>query len=320
MTQPVIPSCYYWPMSNATEYVSMAPTHRSSSHDKIATRLADILIRLNNGEKLDPHSLAEHFGVTLRTIQRDLLERLAFLPLTKDGHCFVLEPYYLGKLTTGDIHRFAALSGVKDLFPDLDDPFLRELFDSRINQAYLVKGHQYEDLSDKTDEFRHLEQAINQCRLIHFSYKDKTYTGIQPYKLVNHNGIWYLATVHDRQLKAFCFSQLKALQFDEHRFEPDAETLAVIEQEDGIWYNQDKREVVLKVDAGVAHYFKRRNLLPRQTIDKELEDGSLIVSSLVAHDNQILPLIKFWVPNVWIISPDELRQTLLQILGEYVKQ
>jgi hypothetical protein len=199
----------------------MASTYRLSSHDKIATRLADLLIRLNNGEKIDPQLLAEHYGVTLRTIQRDLLERLAFLPLTKDGHCFVLEPYYLGKLTTGDIHRFAALSGVKDLFPNFDDPFLRELFDSRINQAYLVKGHQYEDLSDKTDEFKQLEQAINQRRLMHFIYKGKIYTGIRSYKLVNYNGIWYLAAVDDYLLKAFCFSQLKAMQFDERCFELD---------------------------------------------------------------------------------------------------
>jgi len=296
----------------------MAATPRTSSHDKIATRLAEILIRLNNGEKLDPHQLAKEFNVTYRTLQRDFLERLAFLPLTKEQQYFVLEPYYLGKLTTGDIHRFAALSGVKDLFPVLEDGFLRELFDSRINQAYLVKGHHYEDLSDKAAEFKQLEQAINQHRLVHFLYKGKTYTSIQPYKLVNHNGIWYLAAVHERLLKAFCFSQLKGLQFDERLFEPDAQTHAIIEQEDGIWFNQDKREVVLKVESSVAHYFKRRALLPKQTIDKQLEDGSLIVSSRIAHDDQILPLISYWLPNVQIISPDALRETLMQRLGQYL--
>ncbi len=298
----------------------MAQNPRPSTHDKTATRLADILIRLNNGEKLDPQQLAEQSGVTYRTIQRDLLERLAFLPLTKEGHCFVLEPYYLGKLTTADIHRFAALSGVKNLFPSFDDRFLRELFDARANQAFLVKGHHYEDLSDKSCEFKQLEQAINQHRLIHYLYKGKSYTGIQPYRLVNHNGIWYLAAVHDRLLKAFCFSQLKGLQLDDRRFEADAEILTVIEQEDGIWFNQDKREVVLKVNAGVAHYFKRRSLLPKQSIDKELEDGGLIVSSRVAHDEQILPLIRYWLPNVYIISPDDLRDNLLENLRLYSEQ
>ena len=47
----------------------------ASSHEKVSVRLAEILIKLNRGEKLDPRQLAEEFGVTLRTIQRDLLER-----------------------------------------------------------------------------------------------------------------------------------------------------------------------------------------------------------------------------------------------------
>ncbi|MDD4913910.1 MAG: WYL domain-containing protein [Methylococcales bacterium] len=296
----------------------MTKTLRTSSHDKVATRLAEILIRLNNGEKLDPRQLAKEFGVTLRTIQRDLLERLAFLPLGKDQQYFILESYYLGKLTIGDIHRFAALSGIKDLFPNLDDRFLRELFDSRINQAYLVKGHQYEDLSDKTDAFKQLEQAIIQHRFIHFSYKDKNYTTISPYKLVNQNGIWYLAAKDASQLKTFCFSKINNLKTDAQRFESEAHIGATIEQEDSVWFSADKYEVVLKVEHGVASYFKRRNLLPNQHIDKELEDGSLIISSRIAHDEQILPLINYWLPNVHIISPKELRSVLIKRLSNYL--
>lgn len=36
-----------------------------------------MLVKLNQGEKLDPESLAQEFGVNLRTIQRDLNERFA---------------------------------------------------------------------------------------------------------------------------------------------------------------------------------------------------------------------------------------------------
>lgn len=53
----------------------------SKAHDKTAVRLTQILLKLNNGEKLDLYQLADEFKVTKRTIQRDLLERFAFLPL-----------------------------------------------------------------------------------------------------------------------------------------------------------------------------------------------------------------------------------------------
>ena len=290
---------------------------KATEHDKVAVRLTQILLKLNQGEKLDPHQLADEFKVTLRTIQRDLLERFSYLPLKKDNGLFSLELFYLGKLNAHDVERFACLAGVKALFPVLKDDFLRELFDTRISEAYLVKGHHYEDLSKKNHEFKQLEQAILQHRWIQFAYKDKTYRA-QPYKLVNYNAIWYLAAKADEQLKAFTFSQLKRMVIDCEQFSPDLEVNRIIEQEDSIWFTETKREVVLKVDSSVAQYFQRRALLPNQQIDKTLEDGSLIVSSRIARDNQILPIIRYWLPNVQIISPNELGHSLLQSLREYL--
>lgn len=58
----------------------------TAHHDTLVYRLAQILIKLNQGEKLDPQALAAQFNVNLRTIQRDLNERFAYLPLERtDG-------------------------------------------------------------------------------------------------------------------------------------------------------------------------------------------------------------------------------------------
>lgn len=46
-----------------------------AEHDKLAYRLTQILVKLNNGESLDPLALADEFGVHPRTIQRDLNTR-----------------------------------------------------------------------------------------------------------------------------------------------------------------------------------------------------------------------------------------------------
>ena len=64
---------------------------KNTEHDKIAVRLTQILLKLNQGDKLDPRELAQEFQVTLRTIQRDLLERFAYLPLKKENNLFYLE-------------------------------------------------------------------------------------------------------------------------------------------------------------------------------------------------------------------------------------
>ena len=132
----------------------------SPNHDTLVRRLALILIKLNQGEKLNPALLADEFSVNLRTIQRDLNERFAYLPIEKTDGLYQLNPVFLGKLSTRDVAQFAGLAGVRGLFPSLSDDFLRDIFDSRIQSALLVKGHDYEDLRGKEQTFRQLERAI----------------------------------------------------------------------------------------------------------------------------------------------------------------
>lgn len=61
-------------------------------HDTIAYRLSQILIKLNQGDHLDPAELADEFGTHVRTIQRDLKVRLAYLPLLKTRGGITLKP------------------------------------------------------------------------------------------------------------------------------------------------------------------------------------------------------------------------------------
>ena len=49
------------------------------SHDKISIRLIQIIMKFNNGEKSSVEELAAEFNVNIRTIQRDLNERLSYL-------------------------------------------------------------------------------------------------------------------------------------------------------------------------------------------------------------------------------------------------
>ena len=295
-----------------------------SHHETLVYRLSQILVKLNQGLKLDPKALADEFKVNLRTIQRDLNERFAYLPLEKiDGH-YRLDPTFLGKLSNKDIERFASLAGVRGLFPSLSDDFLRDIFDDRMQGALLVKGHNYEDLRGKEKLFGALEKAICDRRQICFDYAKegslKSYSEIAPYKLINHKGIWYLTALDDDKLKSFSFSKILHLKVLDTAFDWDATINTKISSDDGIWHSETQREVVLKASPEVAGYFKRRKLIANQVIEKELSDGSLIISAKVSHDNQILPIVRYWIPNLTIISPESLQAELEQGLSAYLER
>lgn len=296
----------------------------SENHDTLVYRLAQILVKLNQGEKLDPYGLADEFGVNLRTIQRDLNERFAYLPLQKTDGRYHLDATFLGKLSTKDIERFAGLAGVRGLFPSLNDDFLRDIFDTRVQGALLVKGHNYENLAGKEQQFRELEKAIVARCQVAFDYQKsegpKHYSGVSPYKLVNHKGIWYLAALDGEKLKSFSFTKISRVNVLESSFPWSKEVDQRLAEEDGIWLSEETQEIVLKINREVAGYFKRRKLIANQVIEKELADGGLLISAKVGHPNQVLPIVRYWLPHIRVISPEVLQQELEQGMVEYLKR
>lgn len=295
---------------------------KSENSETIARRLTEIIRMLNEGDALCPKELVTLFGVTPRTIQRDLNERLAFLDLEKVDGLYTINRIRLGILKRADVERFANLAGLQGLHPRLSTDFLRDVLDTKVQSALQVRGHNYENLRGKEQLFSQLESAIIGKKLIGFEYSKpegpKLVNAAQPYRLVNQDGIWYLAAVDGAKLKAYTFSKIDRLLVSDDSFTPEAEVTNTVNQEDSIWLNLNKTEVILKVAPAAADYFRRRKLIGGQKTVKELEDGGLIVSGLIAHPNQILPIVRYWLPSVHVISPEGLQAELEQQLRSYL--
>ncbi len=296
---------------------------QSDSHERLAFRLTQILLKFNIGETLYPEQLAEEFAVNRRTIQRDINERFAFLPIEKKGNGYALQSSYLGKLSFKDIDRFASLAGIQGMFPALTSEFIREMLDSRIQDTLSIHGGNFEDILDRIEPFRCLQKAIQGHRIIHFEYRKdggaKTVADAHPYKLVHHNGIWYLAAADGGKLKAYAFSKIEGLQVSDFQFTAEPAMQQMLEQEDSIWLNEKKTEVILKISKEAAGYFRRRKLIAGQVIEKELENGDIIASGKFAHPNQILPIVRYWIPHVRIISPESWQAEMEDGLATYLK-
>ncbi len=212
---------------------------------------------------------------------------------------------------------------MRGLFPSLSDDFLRDIFDTRLASAVLVKGHHYKDITGKEALFRQLEEAILGCRRIAFQYRRddaaKAYAEVEPYRMVNHKGIWYLAARDGGKLKTFSFTRIARLEVSSILFEVDPAVGRRVAEEDGIWLGDENKEIVLKVASEVAGYFRRRKLIANQVIEKELEDGGLIVSARVGHPNQILPIVRYWIPHLRVISPKGLQGEMEAEMRAYLK-
>lgn len=289
----------------------------SSRHETLANRLADILTRLNSGYRLEPTQLAKEYATHPRTIKRDFDRFEACnIPLQKEGKYYFLDPKYLGQLTFRDIQTFSQISGIHHLYPKLDVAFVRELLDSRV---YDAKGFSVENASQFKNLFRLFSEAILNCRQVAFTYKGEVRI-VEPYKLLHHHGSWYLAAVRKNELRAY---RLSRIDLSEHRhelvsFKPDPDIEEQLEREESIWFGQEKLEVILAIHTDVAFHFKQRQLLPEQQLIKQLDNGGLLLSSRITHITQILPLVRYWIPHLKIVSPEEMQEEVEKGLKGYL--
>nr|WP_314741295.1 WYL domain-containing protein [uncultured Haemophilus sp.] len=298
----------------------MQTNKQTNKRHTLAKRLGTILYRLNCGERLDLLQLSEEFNLSLRTLQRDINERLAFLTWEERGDRFYkINQQQSGFLTEEDIHRFAFFASISNLFPKID----REFYQKKLSESVQVKGFHYEDISHKQAEFSALNNAIKQHQFISFKYIKKStqetkFYQIAPYKLLNKNGIWYLIGTENNKQKTFCFTQISDLLVLNESFTPNKQFLNEIEESDSLYHGNQISEVIIKVDSKVSHYFLRRNLLPNQEVMHKSDDNTLLLLCKNVNEQEIIPLVQYWIPYVTIISPVELQAKMIEKIQNYI--
>lgn len=285
------------------------------SHDKLAVRLAQILMRFNDGESLSLEELASEFNVDTRTIQRDINERLSFMPIKKENGKYFLESFVLGKLSFKDIQNFAMLSGIQELYPKLDKDFITDLLNSKVNSIFMVKNEGFEKVSYEL--FESISIAIVRHNVLSFVYKDKN-REVNPYKLINNKGIWYVLVDEGGKLKHFALSKIKNLKITKQNFTPQQEFLQQIKEDASIWLNATK-EATIRLDKKGKDYFFRKKLFEYCEIVDE-DEKYFILNVRFSYDDELLNVVKQWIPYIKIISPLELKEKLHILLQEYLNQ
>ncbi|MCR4942576.1 MAG: WYL domain-containing protein [Campylobacter sp.] len=287
--------------------------------DKIAMRLTQIIVKLNDGAELSTGELAEEFNVVPRTIERDF-ERLGMLPIEIRGkgmgRRYKMAEYGLGRLSFNDIRNFATLLGQKRLFGKLDDGFISDILNAKLNSAFLIKHYGYEEPQISRDDFNALSASVLRHWQIQCVYNAKNRV-LKPYKMINNNGIWYLLADDKGVLKNFALAKLSNLKFSEHEFTPKAEFLERIEQNDSNWFSDTNFIVTLCIKPEAIEYFRRKPILANMKILSDDEKG-LVVETKVAYDDEILRIVKYWLPFIRIIKPLDLKKKFENLLEKYL--
>jgi predicted DNA-binding transcriptional regulator YafY len=288
-------------------------------HDTLAKRLGLILTRLNTGERLTLADLSREFNVTPRTLQRDFNDRLSYLPIEREGSTYFIDVKYLGRQGKQDIKPILTMLGLSSIFPSFDALSFTRLNDNQV-APFLFRELKIEDVSSYEETFKLLTSAIQNNQIIRFCYKQKTYRDVSPYRLVNDRGWWYLAAIHNDTLKSYKVAQVSKVDVASQHFKRRKEVDDHVIDGSMIWLTDSPIEVVLRIDTSIAYHFRNTNILPEQKLLKILDDDSLLVTSTITNQKQIIPILKYWLPDIEILSPVELKQSLLYELQFSIDQ
>lgn len=281
-----------------------------SKNEKLAKRLGTILARLNAGERLYLKDLEVEFNVHERTIWRDF-ERLSYLPLIHGDGCYFLDMSSVRQQSSNSMNKFIYNSGLESFIPI---KLNMNNWQTQDVPNFLFKNVRIEDVSSFTDLFGLLTNAINSQQQVSFTYKDKLLDQVQPYRLVNDRGIWYLAAVYQGNLHSFRIAYISQFQQIDAKYKPQSNIQNEIIRQGMQWLAMDKSDVLIQVDAHVAPRFLEDDLLPNIQVLKEMDDGSLLISSQVTRLHDVMPTLKAWMPHVEVLSPISLKHELIRDL------
>jgi len=303
-------------------------------------RLKKIIQFINNNQNCTTANIAKEVGKTERTIQGDLNFlrenwKDGVLKSNRGTHSVKILQNLSHKMIEEEKKIFLKLSieALKNLsnLSDHCHTISEELNLNTLSTPYYVKSEAYQTLktyqedSEDIEDIKNLAEAIKKDFIVEFKFKDKPYH-VEPYRLVNFDGIWYLYGKDkeekvDNDHKTWMLKDIDEVQIyygDKHNTS-DEDIDEDLEEAHSAQFVVDKTfEVKLKVSANITDIFRQRNHLPKQNSQLQ-PDGSLLVTSTISTYEDIDPEIKSWLPHIEVLEPVEYREKFIGELEGYLK-
>jgi len=287
-----------------------------TKHQKQLERILHLLKRLYGMEQLRASVIATEYGKSAKTITRDMQKIANVIPLQNRRGVWSLNVDMLmeseSPLNVELLKSFAKNAEIGSPFFDV----------SNIDDAKVKFAITYKALPKSLGE--RIITALKQQCVVSFAYVKPTQRSmrrVDPIRLYTQNSRWYLIArdYKDDKIKTFLLSRIESFAVCD---EAVTLTQAMLKEADAlqnVWRSGSSEAIVAKlyVKPEAAAYIADIPLHPTQEIVDRHYDGGLEVHCTITHKLEILPAIKSWIPNVYILEPKWLWEDLIRDLEYY---
>lgn len=295
------------------------------------SRLFEITMILLNKGTITAKELAERFGVSTRTIYRDIdVLSGAGVPVYMNkgngGGIYLLENYAINRTLISTQESESLLLAIKTLqatrYPELDSVLekLGALFKDISDQDWVeVDFSPWGSGANEKNKFNDIKQALLQRKVIHFHYVNaegrNSSRSAEPEKLIFKDNAWYLLAFcrTRREHRTFRISRLKKLEILPETFAPKTAAGQASREKE---FSRPLVELKLRVQPGalnrVYDYFDDSHITPNQ-------DGSSTLKVALPDGEWVYGYILSFGGSVEVLEPETVRAALADRLRQAVR-
>ena len=295
-------------------------------------RLFALVVLLRSRKRLRAEDLAAEFGVSRRTIYRDILALneagVPVVSLPGEGY-ELMEGYFLPPLVFSAAEASALVLGARLLRNQAAGTMLRGAGSAMDKVAAVLPLHIHEEIErlaevidfitpaarfDLDDpRLAMLQRALVEQRVVHLRYHghqrdELTERDVEPHRLVYADGAWYL-TGYCRlrgSPRSFRLSRVQTLAVTTETFAPPR----TVEEERA----HAPVEVSVRVNEREARWVRERQhygYVDEQPV-QDRRGTAVLMTYRVDRLAELMPWLRSWGAAVEVLAPPELRETLRQ--------
>lgn len=307
-------------------------------------RVIEILKDLDDGKLLCVSNLTYKYDTSERSIRRDfelIREIFGDILISPQKGCYrVVSKNLLDNvLNSTELYMLKNILKLSDssklsLSKDVDENIKKAMLKETSDSPYLFKQKPYEEIYQNKEKFKFLEHAIKFRKEIKFRYTNLdrvNYFTLKPYKIVFLSENFYLASEIELKKNGTNvimsrIAMIDELVFTEKSFYHNLDIMDFIHHVQSPWasykpnFKTHLKEVIIEIPKAQAKYFKLKKFFASQKILAEDENGTITISYTVSSENEVIGLIKQWIPYVKVVSPQSLINLFEKIAKDFYEQ
>ncbi|MDD4496256.1 MAG: YafY family protein [Eubacteriales bacterium] len=294
-------------------------------------RLFEIIYLLLNKKSITAKELAEHFGVSPRTIYRDIdTLSLAKIPVYtekgKGGGISLLPDFVLNKSILSEQEQneiLSALQGLSSVKTTETDQVLKKL--STIFNKTTVNWMEV-DFSDWSYQngrvFYDFRTAILERRIVEFdyysTYGEMTHRRIEPIQLWFKSKSWYIKgfCLIRQDIRLFKLSRIRKLNITDELF-VERDFLAIILN--SVPKSHQKPDVKLKLKIAPEMTYRVYDEFDEDWVVKQ-PDGSFVVTVTWPEDDWVYGTILSYGEYIEVLEPEHIRKIIKEKTQKMMKK